>query len=120
MQLPLRVGVLISGDGHEPAGLIDADADIDVGVRGVEPPRAAGLERAAGPAIPSSRVAGEDETTALLAATTSSWSCSPGYMRILTAAFVGAFAGRIVRAPALLPAFPGAHAIADASPTASS
>ena len=38
-----------------------------------------------------------------------------GYMRVLTAAFAEAFEGRWLNVhPALLPAFPGAHAVADA------
>ncbi|KAA0920006.1 phosphoribosylglycinamide formyltransferase [Dietzia sp. ANT_WB102] len=43
------------------------------------------------------------------------WVVSAGFMRILGAAFLGAFAGRVVNThPALLPAFPGAHAVRDA------
>jgi phosphoribosylglycinamide formyltransferase-1 len=38
-----------------------------------------------------------------------------GYDRILSPAFVAAFAGRLLNVhPSLLPAFPGAHAVADA------
>ena len=38
-----------------------------------------------------------------------------GYMRVLTGAFADAFEGRWLNVhPALLPAFPGAHAVADA------
>lgn len=38
-----------------------------------------------------------------------------GFMRILSADFLGRFAGRVVNThPALLPSFPGAHAVADA------
>jgi len=40
---------------------------------------------------------------------------SAGFMRILGAAFLDRFAGRVVNThPALLPAFPGAHAVRDA------
>ena len=40
---------------------------------------------------------------------------SLGFMRLLGPAFLGAFGGRIVNShPALLPAFPGAHAVRDA------
>ena len=43
------------------------------------------------------------------------WSSSPGYMRIVGPAVLAAFAGRILNThPSLLPAFPGAHAVADA------
>lgn len=38
-----------------------------------------------------------------------------GFMRLLGAGFLGRFGGRVVNThPALLPAFPGAHAVADA------
>jgi phosphoribosylglycinamide formyltransferase 1 len=40
---------------------------------------------------------------------------SAGFMRILAGVFVDAFAGRLINLhPALLPAFPGAHAVRDA------
>jgi formyltetrahydrofolate-dependent phosphoribosylglycinamide formyltransferase len=43
------------------------------------------------------------------------WIVLAGYMKILTPGFVRTFPGRIVNIhPALLPAFPGAHAISDA------
>lgn len=43
------------------------------------------------------------------------WVVLAGYMRILSDAFVRRFAGRAINIhPALLPAFPGAHAVADA------
>ncbi|MFN3339875.1 MAG: phosphoribosylglycinamide formyltransferase, partial [Dietzia sp.] len=43
------------------------------------------------------------------------WVVSAGFMRILGEAFLGEFAGRVVNThPALLPAFPGAHAVRDA------
>jgi len=43
------------------------------------------------------------------------WIVLAGYMRILSEPFVRRFSGRIVNIhPALLPAFPGAHAVRDA------
>ena len=43
------------------------------------------------------------------------WIMLAGYMRILSDAFVHRFVGRIINIhPALLPAFPGANAVADA------
>lgn len=43
------------------------------------------------------------------------WVVSAGFMRILGQAFLGEFTGRVVNThPALLPAFPGAHAVRDA------
>lgn len=44
-----------------------------------------------------------------------SWVVSAGFMRILGEAVLGEFAGRVLNThPALLPAFPGAHAVRDA------
>lgn len=41
--------------------------------------------------------------------------CLAGFMRILPAGFIAAFEGRVLNIhPALLPAFPGAHAVRDA------
>jgi formyltetrahydrofolate-dependent phosphoribosylglycinamide formyltransferase len=43
------------------------------------------------------------------------WLVSVGFMRVLSPAFLDRFPGRIVNShPSLLPAFPGAHAVADA------
>lgn len=43
------------------------------------------------------------------------WVVSAGFMRILGEAFLGGFGGRVVNThPALLPSFPGAHAVRDA------
>ncbi|WP_314035017.1 phosphoribosylglycinamide formyltransferase [Dietzia sp. CH92] len=43
------------------------------------------------------------------------WVVSAGFMRILGAQFLGRFADRVVNThPALLPSFPGAHAVRDA------
>ncbi len=43
------------------------------------------------------------------------WVVTAGFMKILGAAFLGRFGGTIVNShPALLPAFPGAHGVADA------
>ncbi|PWD96254.1 phosphoribosylglycinamide formyltransferase [Dietzia maris] len=46
---------------------------------------------------------------------TPDWVVSAGFMRILGAEFLGRFADRVVNThPALLPSFPGAHAVRDA------
>ncbi|MFT4201639.1 phosphoribosylglycinamide formyltransferase [Gordonia sp. (in: high G+C Gram-positive bacteria)] len=43
------------------------------------------------------------------------WVVTAGFMKILGPAFIARFAGRTVNShPALLPAFPGAHGVADA------
>src|SRR4029079_18659028 len=110
----LRVGVLISGRGTNLQALIDA-ADIDVGCVVSSRADAAGLERAGAGALASLATADEDETTAFLAEHGIGLVVLAGYMRILSAAFVERWSGRILNVhPALLPAFPGAHAVEDA------
>ena len=43
------------------------------------------------------------------------WVVSAGFMRILGESFLGEYAGRVINThPALLPSFPGAHAVRDA------
>ncbi|WP_371307475.1 phosphoribosylglycinamide formyltransferase [Gordonia sp. (in: high G+C Gram-positive bacteria)] len=43
------------------------------------------------------------------------WIVAAGFMKILGPAFLGAYAARVLNShPALLPAFPGAHGVADA------
>ncbi len=60
--------------------------------------------------------AGDDATlAATLEAVAADVVVLAGYMRIVGPAVLGAFAGRILNThPSLLPAFPGAHAVADA------
>ena len=60
--------------------------------------------------------AGDDATlAATLAAIDADVVVLAGYMRIIGPAVLGAFPGRILNThPSLLPAFPGAHAVADA------
>jgi phosphoribosylglycinamide formyltransferase-1 len=106
--------VLISGTGTNLQALIDAP-DIDVCCVVSSRTGAAGLERAARAGIPATATADEDETAAFLDAHGAELVVLAGYMRILSAAFVGRWSGRILNVhPSLLPAFPGAHAVEDA------
>ncbi len=106
--------MLISGTGTNLQALIDAP-DIDVCCVVSSRPGAAGLDRAELAGIPATATADEDETAAFLAAHGTELVVLAGYMRILSAAFVSRWSGRILNVhPALLPAFPGAHAIDDA------
>jgi phosphoribosylglycinamide formyltransferase-1 len=110
----VRVGVLISGTGSNLQALID-DPQIDVacvvssrdGVAGVERARRAGLELL---------VSGDDDETAeFLERHQVGLVVLAGYMRILSAAFVHRFSGRIMNLhPSLLPAFPGPRAVQEA------
>jgi phosphoribosylglycinamide formyltransferase 1 len=106
--------VLISGTGTNLQALIDAP-DIDVCCVVSSREGVAGLDRAARARIPATATADEDETAAFLAERGTELVVLAGYMRILSAAFVSRWSGRILNVhPALLPAFPGAHAIDDA------
>jgi phosphoribosylglycinamide formyltransferase 1 len=118
---PLRVGVLVSGTGSVLQGLIDAcrggevPAQIAVVVSNV--PGAFALERARGAGIPAvaldhrdfpSRAAFEAALRKTLDRAGVELVCLAGFLRILTPAFVDAYAGRIMNIhPALLPAFGG-------------
>lgn len=106
--------MLISGTGTNLQALIDAP-DIDVCCVVSSRAGVAGLDRAARAGISAIATADEDETTAFLEGHGAGLVVLAGYMRVLSAAFVGRWSGRILNVhPALLPAFPGAHAVEDA------
>jgi phosphoribosylglycinamide formyltransferase 1 len=106
--------VLISGEGTNLQALIDA-ADIDVGCVVSSRAGAPGLERAVRAGVAALATADEAETIAFLEANGVGLVVLAGYMRILSDAFVARYSGRILNVhPALLPAFPGAQAVADA------
>jgi phosphoribosylglycinamide formyltransferase-1 len=116
------IGVLVSGSGSNLQALLDAGLPVVAVASNVE--GAPALERAATAAIPTGvfpleRYPGRDERDAAVA----DWLdqhgvrlvvCA-GYMHLLTPGFLARFPRRVVNVhPALLPAFPGAHAVADA------
>ncbi len=125
---PARLVVLVSGSGTNLQALIDAVADPGYGAEivavGADRDGIAGLERAGRAGIASfvHRVKDYPERTAWDAALTDSVQryqpdlvVTAGFMKILGAGFVTAYAGRIVNThPALLPSFPGAHGVTDA------
>lgn len=118
---PRRIAVLISGEGTNLQALIDAarGGTLGTGIGVVISNRAAarGLERARGAGIPARCVAptrGQDREAydTLLATEIAAHGAElvvlAGFMRILSARFVDAFAGRILNIhPSLLPAYPG-------------
>ena len=120
----LRVGVLASGRGSNLQAILDAARreDFPAGVAVVvsDRERAAALERAARAGVPAvflnpkdfaDRGAYDGALERLLREHGVELVCLAGFMRILTPAFVRAFAGRILNIhPALLPAFPGLNA----------
>ncbi|MFI6445474.1 phosphoribosylglycinamide formyltransferase [Kitasatospora sp. NPDC050543] len=125
---PARLVVLVSGSGTNLQALIDASADAAYGAEilavGADREGIAGLERAERAGLPTlvhrvkdypDRADWDRALTAAIAAYEPDLVVTAGFMKILGPAFVAAFAGRIVNThPALLPAFPGAHGVADA------
>jgi formyltetrahydrofolate-dependent phosphoribosylglycinamide formyltransferase len=126
--VPARVVVLVSGSGTLLQAVLDASAEpgfparvVAVGAdrRGIE-----GLARAERAGVPTfvarlgdhpDRAAWDKALTDAVAAHEPDLVVSAGFMKILGPAFLDRFGGRVVNThPALLPAFPGAHAVADA------
>ncbi|MFY9588235.1 MAG: phosphoribosylglycinamide formyltransferase [Actinomycetota bacterium] len=121
----LRVGVLLSGSGTNLQAILDAaGAAYQVAVVVSDRADALGLERARSAGVPAVHVdptshVGRDAFNAALVDALRAHDvelvCLAGFMRILAPNFVRAFENRILNIhPALLPAFPGGHAVADA------
>jgi phosphoribosylglycinamide formyltransferase-1 len=118
--------VLVSGSGSLLQALLDQPADYPVRVVAVGADRGEieGLARAERADVPTfvARVrdhAGRDEWDKAFTEAVAKYEpdlvVSAGFMKILGAAFLGRYAGRVINThPALLPAFPGAHAVDDA------
>ena len=113
----LRLGVLISGRGSNLAALVDAarapDYPAEVALVIANEAGAAGLARAAAAGIATRLVSHRQPgfeamlDTALREAGIE-LVCLAGFMRVLSAAFVGQWRGRLINIhPSLLPAFPG-------------
>jgi phosphoribosylglycinamide formyltransferase-1 len=122
-----RVVVLLSGTGSLCAALLDAadDPAYPAQVVAVGADRAApGLEHARRRGLPTfvcavgehpDRAAWDRALAAAIAAHEPDLVVSAGFMKIVGAAVLDAFGGRLINThPALLPAFPGAHAVRDA------
>jgi len=122
-----RVAVLLSGTGSLCEALLAATDDVgypaEVVVVGADRP-AEGLEHARRRGLPTFTCvlgdypdrAGWDRALATeLAAHEPDLVVSAGFMKLVGAAVLERFGGRLVNThPALLPAFPGAHAVRDA------
>jgi formyltetrahydrofolate-dependent phosphoribosylglycinamide formyltransferase len=123
-----KLAILISGTGTNMTAIIEAaeigalDAEITAVIS--DNPNALGLARAremGRETVICQYVKGlprEENERAIINAIKErdiDWVVLAGFMRVLSASFVGEFRGRIVNIhPALLPAFTGAHAIRDA------
>jgi len=123
-----RLVVLASGSGTLLQAVLDAAASGDIAATvvavGSDVAAAPALERARAAGVPTivaapgdypDRAAWNADLTARVRGLAPDWVVSAGFMRILGPQFVDAFPGRIVNThPALLPSFPGAHAVRDA------
>jgi phosphoribosylglycinamide formyltransferase-1 len=123
-----RLVVLVSGEGTNLQALIDACAEEDYGARvvavGADRDGTNGLARAERAGLPAFTVrladypAREDWDAALAracAAYEPDLIVLAGFMKLVGKAFLDSFGGRCVNThPALLPSFPGAHAVREA------
>lgn len=106
--------MLISGEGTNLQALLD-DPGIDVVCVLASRPEARGLDRAAHAGVPSVVVADPEDVAAALAPFDPDLVVLAGYMRILPPTVLEQYPDRVVNVhPSLLPAFPGASAVADA------
>ena len=122
-----RIAVLLSGTGSLCAALLAAtdDPDYPATVVAVGSDRdAEGLGHARRRGLPTfvcavtdhpDRAAWDRALAAEIAAAEPDLVVSAGFMKIVGPAVLGAFGGRLINThPALLPAYPGAHAVRDA------
>ncbi len=127
LPIPTRVVVLVSGTGTLLQALLDAagpDYPARIVAVGADRAGAAGLRRAADRGVPTfvvdlaqhpDRASWDATLTESVAAHQPDLVVTAGFMRVLGPAFLHRFAGRIVNThPALLPAFPGLHPVANA------
>ncbi|NLU82567.1 phosphoribosylglycinamide formyltransferase [Rhodococcus sp. HNM0569] len=125
-QGPARVVVLASGTGSLLQSLLAAaESDYPARIVGVVVDRdCTAADRAAAAGIDCTRVllrdyddraAWDDALTAVTASYDPDLVVTAGFMKILGPAFLARFGGSVINShPALLPAFPGAHAVPDA------
>lgn len=123
------IAVLASGSGTNAQALLDASSAGELsggrvvavlsdraGAGALQRARRAGVEALfVDPTDHPTREAHDEALVKELEARTVGLVCLAGYMRILSPAFIRAFEQRVLNVhPALLPAFPGAHAVRDA------
>jgi phosphoribosylglycinamide formyltransferase-1 len=126
--LSARLVVLASGSGTTLQALLDAGQDEIYGARvvavGSDKPQSRALQRARDAGVPAVAVPLEGspdraqwnlDLAEAVAAHEPDLVVLAGFMRILAPRFLSRFPQRVVNThPALLPSFPGAHAVADA------
>lgn len=124
---PCRIVILASGTGSLAQAVLDASTDAgchyrvsalvsDRDCEAVNRATRAGLATAVvRPGDHGDRAAWDRALTDVVRSFDPDWVVSAGFKRILGPEFLGEFDGRVVNThPALLPAFPGAHAVRDA------
>jgi phosphoribosylglycinamide formyltransferase-1 len=120
-----RIAVLVSGSGTNLQALFDDEAIAPhIAVVLSDRPGVAALDRAArhdveaivvGPSAYPDRAIYTDAVRDVLVERSVDTVVLAGFMRVLGASFFEAFRDRVLNVhPALLPSFPGAHAVADA------
>ena len=122
-----RVVVLASGTGTLAQSVVDATSDSDCPYRvvalvsdrdceAVTRAGAAGVDTTVvAPGDHADRAAWNQALTDAVQQFEPDWVVSAGFMRILGQTFLEAFPSRVINThPALLPSFPGAHAVRDA------
>lgn len=128
ISVPARVVVLVSGSGTLLQALLDATADAGfpavVVAVGADRPGIEGLARAERAGVPNfvlaladhpGRAAWDGAVTAAVSAHRPDLVVSAGFMKILGPGFLAAIGCPMINThPALLPAFPGVRAVADA------
>jgi len=117
-----RVGVLVSGEGSNLQALLDARLPVAAVASNV--PDARALQRAQSAGLPTAsfpltsypdRNTRDADMAGWLGLHGVDLVVCAGYMHLLTPGFLALFPGSVVNVhPALLPAFPGVHAIEDA------
>lgn len=126
--MSFKVVVLASGAGTLLGALLDGCAagvvDAQVVAVGSDQPGAQALQRAANAGIPTfclplakgaDRTAWDAQLTQLVSHYQPDLVVSAGFMKLVGKPFLARFAGRFINThPALLPSFPGMHAVRDA------
>ncbi len=124
----MRIVVLVSGSGTNLQAVIDAiqegRLDLEIAAVGTDVPGCGGVQRAESAGIPTfavplaqggDRPAWNRELCAAVRRHRPDLVVSSGFMRILGAEFLQRVGAPIINThPALLPSFPGAHAVRDA------
>jgi phosphoribosylglycinamide formyltransferase-1 len=126
--VPARVVVLVSGTGSNLQALIDASADPAYGAQvvavGADRDDIPALDRAAAAGVPTfvlrvpdfpQRPDWDEALTAAVSAHEPDVVVLAGFMKLVGPAFLARFGGKTINThPALLPSFPGMHAVRDA------